>query len=49
MSESSISASLKAMIVVLLKEMFRDSEVSEKLLILAVAISASTTAIAISG
>ena len=31
-SESSISASLEAMVVVLLEEMSRDSEVSEKLL-----------------
>jgi len=33
-SESSISALLEAMLVVLLKEMSRDSEMSEKVLIL---------------
>ena len=41
-SESSISASLEVMFVVLLKEMSRDSEANEKPLILAVTISAST-------
>ena len=40
-SESSISASLEAMVVVLLKEMSRGNEASDKLLILATTISAS--------
>jgi hypothetical protein len=38
-SELYISASLEAMVVVLLKEMSRDGEVSDKLLILAMTIS----------
>ena len=40
-SESSISASLEAMVVVLLKEISRDGEVTEKLLIPAMTISPS--------